>query len=302
VKPSHFLTIGNGISGKLSICLIIAFSGLLYCGRHSSDFDKIPTRPASGLPVFTSSDSFYLNNYRGNAFIEAVTDHLLGEYVTHSRGLVAYDSLWSEGLLASLGDSIAAFRISSFSTREDSLAFFINSYNVSVIRGLQKYGASQTQEQLGFPLFNSAPFTIAGETVTLDSLEKGTRHIKRFNEPRTHFALVCAALSCPPLLNRAWRAATLYRDLDERTRLFLNDSSFNPVSASSVRVSQLFQWYAGDFSGKVRDVNSPTKLRLLPDGTEKDFIAGYLNDTVRKQAVLTLTLQFMNYDWTINSQ
>ncbi|MBD3319802.1 MAG: DUF547 domain-containing protein [Chitinivibrionales bacterium] len=257
----------------------------------------------SGTIDLTENRSFAADN-TNLSFITNSTDTLMNTYVSADRGLVNYEALWKNPLLKELVDSIAAFDLSIVQSPRDSLAYWINSYNILVIYHLQNYGLTP-QPQHNFKLF-SQEIAVSGIYMTLDKLEKGENpsYIKKFNEPRTHFALVCAALSCPPLINRAYTGDSLYAMLDRNTFKFINNNEFNMINQStgSVRVSMLFNWYASDFEGFVRDTLSATGLSRKAGGTVKDFIASYLDNESLKKTVLDATLEFAPYDWTVNNQ
>ncbi len=162
-------------------------------------------------------------------YVYSAVDTLFPRYVDENSGLVDYEGIHADPLLRAVLDSIQAFDMAVLRTPADSLAFWINAYNVTVIYYLRVDFGMERQDRADFALFRT-PYAIAGELITLDDLEKfNPERIKKFNEPRTHFALVCAALSCPPLLNRAYRGEILYRQLDERTGSFINDTDFNPL-------------------------------------------------------------------------
>ncbi|MBD3240132.1 MAG: DUF547 domain-containing protein [Chitinivibrionales bacterium] len=237
------------------------------------------------------------------AYVYEAIDTLFGEHVTAERGLVDYDAVYADPLLQRVRDSIATFDLSSVESPADSLALLINAYNIAVIYHLRDYGFDPTANN--FALFNSLDIVVAGQYLTLDELEKTSpSHIKGFDEPRTHFALVCAALSCPPLMNRAYRGDSLWVQLDRRTTAFLNDSEFTRIdpASGSVQVSRLFQWYANDFAGFVRDTTRPELLAPKAGGTVADFVASYITDPAKAAAVRANSLQFLPYDWTVNRQ
>ena len=71
---------------------------------------------------------------------------------------------------------------------------------------------------------------------------------KEFNEPRIHFVLVCAAISCPVLLNEAYISAKLDQQLQHQGELFINDPSKNSIKVNKANVSQLFNWFGDDFT------------------------------------------------------
>lgn len=262
----------------------------------------------------TSTNSYYNQNgctvplsksavakTSGLPFIYASIDTLFGKFVSADRGLVDYCGIHADSLLRELKDSIADFNMSILPNGEDSLAFWINAYNVMVIYHLAEFGFATPQDQLGFPLFSKS-IIVGGDTTTLDSLEKiGPAPIAQFGDPRTHFALVCAAYSCPPLLNRAYRGDSLYAQLDKRANLFLNMDELNDFS-SSPKVSVLFDWYSRDFENHVRDTSARILLTDSAGANVKDFISGYLSSEQKKAVLTSGTLSFKAYDWTINKQ
>lgn len=227
-------------------------------------------------------------------FVYTAIDTLFARHVHEKSGLVDYEGIHADMLLQVVLDSIQSFDMSVLSTAADSLAFWINAYNITVIYYLRAEFNMERQDSAGFLLFRT-PYPIAGELITLDDLEKyHSGRIIKFNEPRTHFALVCAALSCPPLLNRAYRGEILYRQLDERTGSFINDTTFNPLPG----VSSLFFWYPTDFAGFVRYTPSSTSLTTLDEGTVREFIASYLVDLSPLES--GAELEAVEYDWTVN--
>jgi hypothetical protein len=56
---------------------------------------------------------------------------------------------------------------------------------------------------------------VGGRAYGLDEIEQGIIR-KRFQEPRIHFALVCAAMGCPPLRGEAYTGARLDAQLDDQ--------------------------------------------------------------------------------------
>jgi len=102
------------------------------------------------------------------------------------------------------------------------------------------------QSVTGF--FDGRKVTVAGEQLTLTNMEK--KHLlKPYNDARLHFVLVCGALGCPPITNFAYRPALLDQQLDQQTKLALNDPTFLKVNGSKTQLSQIFKWYVNDFGG-----------------------------------------------------
>ncbi|MCO6479515.1 MAG: DUF547 domain-containing protein [Phaeodactylibacter sp.] len=61
-----------------------------------------------------------------------------------------------------------------------------------------------------------------------------------FDEPRIHFALNCASVSCPRLQNRAYSAEELGEQLTRAAREFLSDESKNKFSEDRQQISRIF--------------------------------------------------------------
>ena len=105
------------------------------------------------------------------------------------------------------------------------------------------------------------------------------------NEPRIHFAIACASMSCPPLLNEAYTAGKINEQLDRVTKDFINNEKFNEISATNPKVSMIFKWYEKDYT-----VNG-----------KKDVI-GFINNYVDTKINASATLQYQNFNWDLNEQ
>lgn len=169
-------------------------------------------------------------------------------------------------------------------SRAERLAFYLNAYNALVIKAVVERwpNVSDVTKIKGF--FDGARYRVAGRKVTLDQLEK--RIIRpQFKDPRTHFALVCAARSCPPLRSRAFTAARLERVLERLTRRFINSPRGVQIKGKTIRVSKIFKWYAGEFKQAAGSVGA--------------YVARYHRqhaDTLRKATKLS----YLPYDWSLN--
>jgi hypothetical protein len=97
----------------------------------------------------------------------------------------------------------------------------------------------------------------------LNNIEHGIIR-KQFNEPRIHFALVCAAKSCPPLRNEAFTAERLNEQLQSQGEKFVNDALKNKISKSEVSISKIFDWYGMDFKPTpiVETLNKYSKVKI----------------------------------------
>jgi hypothetical protein len=114
-------------------------------------------------------------------------------------------------------------------------------------------------------------------------------------DTRVHFAIVCGARGCPPL-SQAYRAATVNQQLEEATTAFVRGPLVRLNAAGKVAtVSQLFEWYAADFTNKDYDRSAPTVIEYLAE-----FVGtGRLGQSLRQDK---WTLRYTKYDWALNAQ
>ena len=194
------------------------------------------------------------------------------------NGLVDYQNIQQHpSALAKLSQQIANTDVSTLDSNTRQ-AFYINVYNILVItQVIDNYPISSPLNINGF--FDEQKYTIAGEELTLNELEKD-KLLATYQDARFHFVLVCGALGCPPIINRAYLPNTLEQQLEQQTRLALNDEEFIKVDGEEVALSQIFEWYAKDFGG-----NKNSAI---------DFINRYRSSPLPKS-----TVRFYNYDWTL---
>ena len=125
-------------------------------------------------------------------------------------------------------------------------AFWINSYNLAVISGIVKnYPVNSPMDIDGF--FDKTSYEIGGKEVTLNSIENDLLRAK-FPEPRFHFVLVCAAISCPPIIPEAYKPETLDNQLQRQTEKAMNNPQFVQVQNDKVLFSEIMKWYEQDFT------------------------------------------------------
>ena len=127
--------------------------------------------------------------------------------------------------------------------------------------------------------------TVEGTEITLNDIEN--RVIRaRFDEPRIHFALNCAARSCPPLRAEAYLPAALDAQLEEQTKAFLADRAHNRVEKNHYRLSRIFDWYAEDFEETA--------------GSVQAFVRPYFVEAGEKVPAEDAGVKHVDYDWALN--
>ncbi len=159
-------------------------------------------------------------------------------------------------------------------------AFWINAYNLSVIKGIvNNYPLKSPLDVGGF--FDKTKYDLGGTSITLNDIENKKLRAKFPKEARFHFVLVCAGLGCPPIISAAYKPATLDAQLTKQTTKALNNPGFIKVAKNKVKISQIFEWYKGDFEH---------------GGTVVDFINTYKTDKLPPKSKVS----YYPYDWTLN--
>ncbi len=126
----------------------------------------------------------------------------------------------------------------------------IEYWNVLTIDLITRTEEQESIRNLG-NIFNSPWDThtrdIAGKAHSLNHIEHDT--IRSMNEPRIHFAVNCAANSCPDLRTEADRSDKLDAQLEDQTVLTLDNSSkgYSRADDGIVRVTKMMDWYEEDF-------------------------------------------------------
>lgn len=209
------------------------------------------------------------------------TNIFLGEHV--KNGKVAYaeinkdQSNLDEVLKIAKGISVEV------SDAKNYQAFWINAYNLSVIKGvIDNYPTKSPLDNEGF--FDKITYSLGGKQITLNDIEHKLLRAK-YKDARFHFVLVCGALGCPPLIDMAYMPNTLDAQLEEQTKLALN-GSFLKVNAKKKRVeaSEIMKWYKEDFT--------------MDGMTEIDFINKFRTEKLSDK----FKLSYFTYNWSLNKQ
>ncbi|RED99397.1 DUF547 domain-containing protein [Marinoscillum furvescens] len=213
----------------------------------------------------------------GQSFFQE-TDRFLATHV-HS-GLIHYDSISKKPqALNQLIESIAAFQLAG-TTPEEQKAFYINAYNLLVIKLIiDNYPTEGPMSIPGF--FNQKKVTVTNRSMTLDELEKEIL-FEAFPDPRLHFVLVCAAVGCPPISDFAYSPDSLEQQIQRKTESVLNTNWYVRVHKDKTYISKVFDWYREDF---------------VTDSTD---VKAYIN-AFRKIAIpKNHPLEIYPYDWSLN--
>jgi len=167
-------------------------------------------------------------------------------------------------------------------SKNEKLAYWINLYNASTVELiLNNYPVSSITD-----INNGKPWDLkfiksGDKTYSLNQIENEIIR-PRFNEPRIHMAVNCAAVSCPKLMNSAFTSDKLNSQLSKQAKEFVNNSEKNTLTSTSVHISKIFEWYKEDFN----------------NGNVLSFIAKFSDIEFNSETVVF----YQEYNWNLNEK
>lgn len=231
------------------------------------------------LPANTLAKAGQTSSFKLQTISHAAWDSLLQRHVSTTgkvnyAGLKAADKPALEAYCKSLADN----PVQDSWSREEKMAYWINAYNAFTVKLIvDNYPTKSILNFDGGKTWDVKRIRLGDKKYSLNQIENDILR-PQFKDARIHFAINCAAKSCPPLHNRAYTADNLETTLDARTRAFINDPAFNTLSASKAQVSKIFDWYATDFGD----------------------LKKYLNQYAIAPLKGTATVAFQEYNWDLN--
>lgn len=179
-------------------------------------------------------------------------------------------------------------------SRDDRLAYYINAYNAWTIKLIVLHFSEgrpvKSIKDIGS--WYSSPWSlkvckIGGKLLTLDNIEHDIIR-PEFKDPRVHFAVNCASMSCPPLFAKAFTGVNLQQQLKEVATAFINDSRFNYLQSDTLFVSRIFSWFAQDFDSDI-----------------SKFFLRYAGPDLRRSLMESgsgIKVKYLDYDWSLNGR
>jgi hypothetical protein len=176
-------------------------------------------------------------------------------------------------------------------SKNDQEAFWINAYNAFTVKLIIDHYPVKSIKDIGPKyqiVFINTPwqkkfFYIGKEHFKLDRIEHQILR-KQFNDPRVHFAIVCASMSCAKLRREAYEGDRLNEQLKNQAIDFLTDRRKNKIASEKAELSSYFDWFKKDF-----EKNGQTVI---------GFINQYSLVKMKKDADIT----FLDYNWGLNEQ
>ena len=213
---------------------------------------------------------------------------LLNQYVSTSQhhsvqlNWIHYSQLKSDARWNKVVAQLETFSPDQLTNQQEQLAFYINAYNIMAIKTVVDNWPLESIKDVGnfiWPVWKRTAGKIGQTRTSLNEIEHEI--LRPMGEPRVHFAIVCASVSCPNLRNEPFTATNLNKQLDEQTAEFISNSKKGLYQDGNIiHVSQIFSWFEDDFSN---------------EGGIKKFIARYRS--ISKEAVIQPDIP---YNWLVN--
>lgn len=258
---------------------LVGLIGLLLVGRAAA----IDSGPVSEGKQGASAWGRLLDRHVGVGRIDGIRLHV-----------VDYEALATDPDYQAALENLATARPESLASDDARIAFWINAYNLLAIKTVvDRYPIESIRDggNFLFPIWKKDVGAVGGRSYSLDEIEHGILR-KDFAEPRIHFALVCASVSCPDLRREPFTADRLDAQFDDQVRTFLSHRGKGLAPGpeeGEARVSKIFDWFEEDFEG----AGGVARFLLdnAPPATRK-----------RIEGLTDADLSYLAYDWSLNDR
>lgn len=164
-------------------------------------------------------------------------------------------------------------------SKEDKLAYWMNAYNAMTIDLILRNQPIASIKDIKDPWMQRL-WKLGDKWYNLDEIEH--QILRKMDDPRIHFGINCASFSCPPLLDEAFTAQNVDKQLDALAKQFVNDTQRNTITPERVTISKIFNWFSKDFK---------------QDGSLVDFLNKYADTPINSKA----KVRYMDYNWELNN-
>ena len=224
-------------------------------------------------------------------------NRLLSAYYNPASGF-DYKALKAKdnAVLQSIRQQLGRVNVASL-TPKQQLAHWINVYNVNTVATIvEGYPVESIRDLSTDPIirlnvFKKERVPVGGAKLSLNDIENDKIR-DGFKDPRIHFAINCAAKSCPPIRTEAFTGEKLDAQLDEQARLFLNGPNGARFKRDGdtlvITTTKIMDWFSDDFEkwggGKtafIRKYVPADKQRLIDQAKDVD-------------------IEYDDYDWSLN--
>lgn len=209
-------------------------------------------------------------------------NEILQKHVS-DKGVVNYESLKIDAKkLKSYLAMLKEVQPVSTWSRNKKLAYYINIYNASTLQLIVEHYPLKSIMDID-KAWDLQIVEIGEKMYTLNQIENDIIR-PTFKDARIHFAINCAAVSCPKLSNVAFSENNVEILLKANTERFLNDKQIGlSIVDQSVELSSIFDWYAVDFGGK------ENLLKWITENSTQNLDGKILKG-------------FFSYNWDLNNK
>ncbi|MBT6160397.1 DUF547 domain-containing protein [Flavobacteriaceae bacterium] len=162
-------------------------------------------------------------------------------------------------------------------SKNQTLAYWINAYNALTVQLILNHYPLKSIKDIKDP-WDTKCFTAGEKSYTLGDIEH--KILRKMDEPRIHFAINCASVSCPKLLNESYQEKTMEEQLSKASKEFLCDTSKNILAPDHIELSKIFSWFGSDFG------NKSERLNFIRTNSGKE--------------INTPKISYLPYDWNLN--
>lgn len=180
------------------------------------------------------------------------------------------------------------------SSRDARLAYWINAYNAVTVKGiLREYPTNSirnhTPKLFGYNIWKNLLLPVGDEQLSLDDIEH--QILRKMNEPRIHFAIVCASIGCPRLLDEAYLPQGLDEQLTVNAEHFFQQPRHFRIDRgrNTVYLSSILDWFGEDFGD-----SQATQLKLISKWVPQQHQSFMTKPNV--------AVRHLDYDWGLNDQ
>ena len=174
--------------------------------------------------------------------------------------------------------------------RDEQFAYWVNLYNAVTIQLILDNYPVDSIRDIKPSLLSIGPWgmklvNVAGEDLTLDNIE---HDILRglWRDPRIHYAVNCASIGCPNLMNTAYDSNSLEEALDANARAYINHPRGARVADDKLVVSTIYKWFREDFGDSQQGVI--------------EHLSQYAEPRLAEQLRGRTKINGHDYDWALN--
>jgi len=251
----------------------------------------------------TAGQPVYVGQRAAGHVSFAEVDHspwssLLAKYVDDD-GYVDYQSWHSSAAdvkaLVTYMNSLSQANPQAESARDATLAFWINAYNAVTVHGiLREYPTTSirnhTAKVFGYNIWKDLQLYVDGHAHSLEDIEH--QILRKMSEPRIHFAIVCASIGCPRLLNQAYTTDDVRQQLEANAQdFFSRPQNFRfDAQTRQFQLSEILSWFGEDFGP-----DESSQLRAIAG-----WLPGQDAQTAARRGAGRVS--FLKYNWNLNDQ